>query len=91
MFFWKWSVDFAGNMDVVDVRKRKERMRTSCPLGAADNTEEIRRAFQAGRMDVLFNFVDSGRISLEEAAKFACFSMETAEDMLLGWREAQER
>ena len=41
-------------------------------------------------MDVLFNFVDDGKISLEEGAKFAGLSMEEAEDMLFGWRESRE-
>lgn len=62
----------------------------SCPFETADNTEEIRRVYQAGRMDVLFNLVDDGKIALGDAAKFAGLSMEEAEDMLFGWREAQE-
>ena len=64
----------------------------SCPFDAigSDNTEEIRQAFQGGRMDVLFNLVDDGKIAIEDAARFASLSMEDAEDMLFGWREAQE-
>jgi len=63
-----------------------------CPFDADefDNTEEIRRAFQGGRMDVLFNLVDDGKISIDQAAGFAGLTMEDAEDMLFGWREAQE-
>ena len=41
-------------------------------------------------MDMLFSLVDDGKISLDEGAKYAGFNMETAEDMLNGWREAQE-
>ncbi len=59
-------------------------------MGVAD-TEEIRRAFQGDRMDVLFNLVDDGKIAIEDAAEFADLSMEDAEDMLFGWREAKER
>lgn len=62
----------------------------NCPFELADNMEEIRRAYQAGRMDVLFNLVDNGKITIDEAARFARISMEDAEDMLQGWREAQE-
>ena len=64
----------------------------SCPFNATDfdDSEEIRRAFQSGRMDVLFNLVDDGKIALDDAAKFAGMTMEEAEDMLQGWREAQE-
>lgn len=71
--------------------RRREKKRRSCPFEEDDNdTGEIQRAFQAGRMDVLFNLVDNGKISLEYAAEFAGFNMETAKDMLFGWREAQE-
>lgn len=41
-------------------------------------------------MDVLFSLVNDGKIAIEDAAKFADLSMEDAEDMLFGWREAQE-
>jgi len=41
-------------------------------------------------MDVLFNFVDGGRISLEEAARFAGLKIEDAHDMLFGWQEVQK-
>lgn len=41
-------------------------------------------------MDVLFNFVDGGRISLEEAARFAGLKIEDVHDMLFGWQEVQK-
>lgn len=72
-------------------KERREKKGRSCPFEEEDNdAEEIRKAFQGGRMDVLFNLVDNGKISLEYAAEFADFNMETAKDMLFGWREAQE-
>ena len=51
---------------------------------------EEQRYYQAGRMDVLFNLVDLGKITLDEAATFAGMSIEEAYDMLNGWKEAQE-
>ena len=62
----------------------------SCPFDATGNIEEIRRAFQGGRMDVLFNLVDDGKIAIDEAARFAGLTIEDAEDMLFGWRDAQK-
>lgn len=77
-------------MDVVYAGKERGKKWTrTCPFDAGDNTEEIRRAFQGGRMDVLFNLVDDEKIAIEDAAKFADLSMEDAKDMLFGWREAQ--
>lgn len=64
-------------------------MRT-CPFDAADNTFEIRRAFWSGRMDMLFELVANGKLSVDEAADIAEMSLLEAEEMLHGWREAQE-
>lgn len=61
-----------------------------CPFEAEDNNSEIQRAFWAGRMDMLFNLADSGKLSIDEAADIAEMTLPEAEDMLLGWREAQE-
>lgn len=61
-----------------------------CPFEALDNTAEIQRAFQGGRMDVLFNLVNDEIISLDEAARFANLKIEDAQDMLNGWKEAQK-
>lgn len=78
-------------MDVVYAGKeRGEKWTRTYPFEALDNTEEIQRAFWGGRMDVLFNFVDNGRISLEEAARFAGLKIEDAHDMLFGWQEVQK-
>lgn len=78
-------------MDVVYVGKeRGEKWTRIYPFDASDNISEIQRAFLGGRMDVLFNLVDDGKVSIGEAAKFAGLTMEEAEDMLFGWREAQE-
>lgn len=56
----------------------------------AEPEPESQRYYQAGRMDVLFNLVDTGKISLDEAAAFAGMSIEEADEMLQGWRMAQE-
>ena len=71
-------------------RKRKERWTRIYPFEALDNTKEIQRAFQAGRMDVLFNLVDDGKISLDEVARFTGLKFEDVQDMLFGWQEAQK-
>ena len=51
---------------------------------------EKQRYYQAGRMDVIFKLVDIGKISLDEASIFAGMSIEEADEMLQGWRMAQE-
>lgn len=78
-------------MDAANAEKeRREKKGRSCPFEEEDNdTGEIQRAFQAGRLDVLFGLVDDGQISLDNAARFAKLSLEDARDMLFGWREAQ--
>lgn len=55
------------------------------------NEAECQRFYQAGRMDVLFNLVSIGKVSIEDAAIFAKLSLEDAMDFLQGWKEAQER
>lgn len=50
---------------------------------------EFQRYYQAGRMGVLFNLVSNGLITIYDAADFAGMTLEEAEDMLQGWREAQ--
>lgn len=67
-----------------------------CPSSTlSDDTEsskekaEFKRYYQAGRMDVLFNLVNDGTITIYDAANFAGMTLEEAEDMLQGWKEAQ--
>ena len=56
----------------------------SCPFEENDNSEEIKVAFQSGRMDMLFQMVNEGKVSIEDATRFADLTMEEAEDMLFG-------
>lgn len=51
---------------------------------------EFQRYYQAGRMDVLFNLVNDGTITIYDAANFAGMTLEEADDMLQGWKVAQE-
>lgn len=60
-----------------------------CPFETGETDEEIQVAFQSGRMDVLFNLVNEGKITIDYAAEFADLTMEEAEDMLFGWKQAQ--
>lgn len=79
-------------MDVVDVRKRKGRMRTNCPFELDEGSNpEIRRIFWTGKMQMLFGLVDSKIIDIEQAADIAEMTLPEAEEMLQGWRVAQER
>ncbi len=66
-----------------------------CPNTSYGETEnekakaEFQRYYQVGRMDVLFNLVNDGMITIYDAAGFSGMTLEEAEDMLQGWREAQ--
>lgn len=51
---------------------------------------EFHRYYQAGRMDVLFSLVNDGIITIYDAANFAGMTLEEADDMLQGWKVAQE-
>ena len=51
---------------------------------------EFKRYYQAGRWDVLFNLVNDGIITIYDAANFTGMTLEEADDMLQGWRVAQE-
>lgn len=66
-----------------------------CPDTSSGDAEsekakaEFQRYYQAGRMDVLFNLVNNGMVTIYDAAGFAGMTLEEAEDMLQGWKEAQ--
>lgn len=64
----------------------------SCPYDGERNYRETdsREIYQSGRMDMLFNLVDAGVLSLDVAAGFAGMSVEEADDMLQGWITAQQ-
>ena len=51
---------------------------------------ESKQIFWAGEMQMLFGLVESKLIGLEQAADVAKMSLPEAEEMLQGWREAQE-
>lgn len=67
----------------------------SCPNTSSGDTEsekekaEFQRYYQAGRMGVLFNLVNDGMITIYDAAGFSGMTLEEAEDMLQGWKDAQ--
>lgn len=73
----------------MNVRMRPMR---SCPFDGERNYRETdsREIYQSGRMDMLFNFVDAGVLSLDVAAGFAGMSVEKEDDMLQGWITAQQ-
>lgn len=54
-----------------------------------ETVNKCRQYFQSGRMDMLFNLVDTGMVMLDAAADLAGMSVEEAEDMLQGWITAQ--
>lgn len=82
-------------VSAIETEKMREMMNyllDSSGSGEEEKGEEgeFQRFYHAGRMDVLFNLVYDGKISLDEAAAFAGMSIEEAYDMLNGWKEAQE-
>ena len=50
---------------------------------------EFQRYHQSGRMSMLFELVDKGRLTIDEAAGIANMTWGEAEDMLRGWQIAQ--
>ena len=50
---------------------------------------ELKRYYFVGKMEMLFSLVDNNILDIEKAAEIAHMSLEEAEDMLQGWREAQ--
>lgn len=68
---------------------------TRCSSTSSGDTDkekekaEFQRYYQAGRMDVLFNLVNDGMITIYDAAGFSGMTLEEADDMLQGWKEAQ--
>lgn len=50
---------------------------------------ELQRYYFVGKMEMLFSLVADNILSIEKAAEIAHMSLEEAEDMLQGWREAQ--
>lgn len=60
-------------------------------IGMDGDKDEISRYYQAGRMGMLFNLVEAGRLTLEEAADFAGLTCSDAADMLQGWLESRWR
>lgn len=71
----------------------------SCPLDSnasevigqevkKDRTE-LQRYYFVGKMEMLFSLVADNILDIEKAAEIAHMSIEEAEDMLQGWREAQ--
>ena len=55
----------------------------------SDEKAEFQRYFQSGRMSMLFELVDKGTLTLDEAAGIANMTWGEAEDMLRGWQIAQ--
>lgn len=56
----------------------------------SDEEDEIRKAFESGKLFCLFELVNQGKISLEFAAGYAHLSDEDARDYLDGWIRANE-
>lgn len=54
-----------------------------------EDKEELQRYYFVGKMEMLFSLVADNILSIEKAAEIAHMSLEEAEDMLQGWREAQ--
>lgn len=83
--------DFADG-DMIPCRHDERK----CPSTSYGDTNkekekaEFQRYYQAGRMDVLFNLVNDGMITIYDAANFAGMTLEEADDMLQGWKVAQE-
>ena len=87
-------------MDVVSVRRMRigEAMR-NCLLDSSalevtgqevkEDTTEFQRYCYVGKMDMLFSLVANNILGIEKAAEIANMSLEEAEDMLQGWKEAQ--
>lgn len=54
-----------------------------------EDTTEFQRYCYVGKMDMLFSLVANNILGIEKAAEIANMSLEEAEDMLQGWKEAQ--
>lgn len=71
----------------------------SCPLDSTaseaigqkekEDRTEFQRYRYVGKMDMLFSLVANNILGIEKAAEIARMSIEEAEDMLQGWKEAQ--
>lgn len=58
--------------------------------GDEKSKEEKRNFYRAGRMATLFELVDAGKLSLEQAGDFLNWRMEEVLDMYQGYQEAQK-
>lgn len=54
-----------------------------------EDTTEFQRYRYVGKMDMLFSLVANNILGIEKAAEISNMSLEEAEDMLQGWKEAQ--
>ena len=54
-----------------------------------EDTTEFQRYHYVGKMDMLFSLVANNILGIEKAAEISNMSLEEAEDMLQGWKEAQ--
>lgn len=54
-----------------------------------EDRTEFQRYRYVGKMDMLFSLVANNILGIEKAAEIANMSLEEAEDMLQGWKEAQ--
>lgn len=54
-----------------------------------EDRTELQRYRYVGKMDMLFSLVANNILGIEKAAEIANMSLEEAEDMLQGWKEAQ--
>lgn len=55
-----------------------------------DNRADCKRHHEIGRMEMLFELVNAGKLTLDEAADFTGMTWGEAADMLQGWQEAQK-
>lgn len=55
----------------------------------SDKKAEFQRQYEVGRMSMIFELVDKGRLSIDEAAELTGMTWGEAEDMLRGWQLAQ--
>lgn len=72
-------------------KERREKKGRSCPFEANKiSNSEIQQIFWAGKMQMLFGLVAAKIINLELASDIAGMSLLEAEEMLQGFREAEE-
>lgn len=76
---------------MIPCRHDKERS-PNAPFGDIESEKEkaeFQRYYFVGKMEMLFSLVADNILDIEKAAEIAHMSIEEAEDMLQGWREAQ--